>query len=414
MAKITQISIKTKTLGSFVSQASKPFSSPLPLSTLWVDTTKEDQDFLGVSLSLEGHNLRVRTPEGIFPVNGAFLSKSRVLKITTASGKTVTGTPTHKVFSDDWIPLNEVIPGITFLSCVDDQGQGYTDLVVSKEELEGEHVVADISVPGPRCYLLANGLKSHNSILCNQLNLNQSSMGYKTNLTPLEMTTPEMLSRSMASVTGFNSIDIFLKRLADGERDAIYRKMRRFDKKVASANGQYTIFKPKEDMSIEELLAAVHSLNGDITYIDYIGLLKGADGDDQWRKLGQIARYGKIYAEIHNKVVVLLAQVSDDGKLRYSQAIKEHSSLAWTFVATKETKEKGYMNIELLKSRNQNPQPFTLKCDYSKMHVSDLDPSELKEIEKAANSKDTDRRSKGKFKASESGDESDYVPDLTE
>lgn len=252
------------------------------------------------------------------------------------------------------------------------------------------------------------------SILCNQLNLNQSSMGYKTNLTPLEMTTPEMLSRSMASVTGFNSIDIFLKRLADGERDAIYRKMRRFDKKVAAANGQYTIFKPKEDMSIEELLAAVHSLNGDVTYIDYIGLLKGADGDDQWRKLGQIARYGKIYAEIHNKVVVLLAQVSDDGKLRYSQAIKEHSSLAWTFVATKETKEKGYMNIELLKSRNQNPQPFTLKCDYSKMHVSDLDPSELKELEKAANAKDTDRRSKGKFKASESGDESDYVPDLTE
>lgn len=253
------------------------------------------------------------------------------------------------------------------------------------------------------------------SILANQLNLNQSSLGYKTALSPLEMSTPEMLSRSLASLSGMNSLDIFLKRLADGEKDMIYKKMRRFDKQTAAANGRYTIFKPREDMSIEELLAALHSYHSDLIYIDYIGLLKGADGEDQWRKLGQIARYGKVYAESHNKVVVLLAQVSEDGKLRYSQAIKEHSSLAWTFVATKETKEKGYMNIELLKSRNQNPVPFTLKCDYNKMRVSDLAPEELKEIERSAQAKDKERQGRGsKSRASESGSADDYVPDLTE
>jgi len=255
------------------------------------------------------------------------------------------------------------------------------------------------------------------SILAGQLNMNHAAIGYKTALAPLEMTSEEMLSRSLSSLSGVNSTDIFLQRVADGERDMIYRKMRRFDKAAAAAGGRFTIFKPREDMTAEELLASLHTFNSDLIYIDYIGLLKGADGDDQWRKLGQIARYCKIYAESHKKVVVLLAQVSEEGKLKYSQTIKEHANLAWIFVATKETKEKGYLNIELLKSRNQDPRPFTLKCDYAKMRVSDLEPSELKELERFQEQKENARRQgsgTSKVKASESGKSSDYVPDLSE
>lgn len=249
------------------------------------------------------------------------------------------------------------------------------------------------------------------SIVANQLNINQATMGYKTSLVPLEMSSQEMISRTMSSVTGYSSIDIFLKRLASGERDEIYKRMCRQDKKIAAAGGRYTVFKPKEDLSIEELLASIHSLNADVTYIDYIGLLAGADGDDQWRKLGQIARFGKIYAENHNKVLVLLAQINEEGKLRYSQAIKEHSSLAWTFVATKESKEKGYLNIEMLKSRNQVQKPFTLGIDYSRMHVYDLKPEDQERLDQEP--KD---RSKGASKKSshKEGKASDYAPDLSE
>ena len=250
------------------------------------------------------------------------------------------------------------------------------------------------------------------SVMANQLSLNQATMGYKTNMIPLEMSTMEMMSRSMSNLSGYSSIDIFLRRLAKAEKDEIYKKFRRADRKIATAGGRYTIFKPKEDLSIEELMSAVHSFNADVTYVDYITLLKGADGDDQWRKLGQIARFGKIYAENYNKVIVLLAQINEEGKLRYSQAIKEHSSLAWTFVATKESKEKGYLNIDTLKSRNQVAKPFTLGIDYSKMTIFDLKPEDQERLDqepKETATKGGARNSKHREVSSSS-----YAPDLSE
>lgn len=248
------------------------------------------------------------------------------------------------------------------------------------------------------------------SLLANQLNVNQALLGYKTAMVPLEMSTPEMVSRTMSSVSGQSSIDIFLKRLASGERDLVYKKFRKFDRKIAHVNGRYTIFKPKEDLTIEELMAALHTFNSDVIYIDYISLLKGADGEDQWRKLGQIARFAKIYAENYNKVVVLMAQINDEGKLRYSQAVKEHSSLAWTFVANKESKEKGFLNIEMLKSRNQIQRPFVLGVDYSKMSVFDLKPEDQERMDQEVDPHTQPSKSKVKH-----GKASDYSPpDLSE
>lgn len=266
--------------------------------------------------------------------------------------------------------------------------------------------------------IIAANTGAGKSIMANQLGINQSELGYKIALAPLEMTQVEMFSRTMSNLSGKSSIDIFLKRLATGEKDAIYRKVRRFDKRLAAKGGRYTIFKPQEDMSIEELMASVHPLNSDVVYVDYVTLLKGADGEDQWRKLGQIARFCKIYAEIHNKVVVLLCQLSDDGKVRYSQTIKEHANLALTWVATKDSRDRGYFNIELLKARNQIMAPFTLKVEYGKMKVSDLDPEELKTLE--AETKRKDRKTAAKeppdnFKpVKKSAADNEYLPDLSE
>ena len=255
---------------------------------------------------------------------------------------------------------------------------------------------------------------SGKSMMANQLCVNQARLGYKPVLVPLEMTQTEMLARTIASITGLDSIDVFLKKLATGEKEAALKRMKRFDRSLMNKNGRYTIFKPQEDMSMEELLSALHSINSDVIYIDYATLLKGADGEDQWRKLGQIARMGKIYAENHNKVVVLLCQLSDDGRIRYSQAIKEHASLAWIWNATKDSRERGYLNIDLLKARNQVMKPFTVKVDYARMRVTDLEPNELKEVE--AHNKRRDQKMSSheeRFKpAKKTESEKDYLPDL--
>lgn len=252
--------------------------------------------------------------------------------------------------------------------------------IVSLEPLEGPRYVYDLDVPGDRSYV-ANGAIVHNSHLVVQFAKNQAKLGYKVVVLPIEMSEREAYARLLANVAEVDSLKINLKRLEDAEKDFLWKRYRKFQRYVEKRNGRFTVYKPKSDVSIEEALAAVHALNPDVIYIDYIGLLKGADGDDQWRKLGQIARYGKVYAGNHNKVVVLAAQVGDDGKLRYSQAIKEHSSLAFSFVATKESRERGYLNMEMFKGRNQVLMNFTVKIDYQYSRVRDLDPKELESIE---------------------------------
>ena len=222
--------------------------------------------------------------------------------------------------------------------------------------------------------------KSH---LLGQLCKNQAQIGYKVLLVPLEMTEEEQLIRLLANVSRIDSMKFQLKELATAEKERAEKRFARFERQVVKNGGRFSIFRPKHDMTIEEILAAIHPYGADVVYIDYITLLKGSTGEDQWRKLGEIARYGKVYAGNHNKVVVLAAQVNEDGKLKYSQTIREHSSVAWVFVATKESKEKGVLNIDVLKSRNQKGKNFSVKVDYEHSHIYDLPAEELHAAEDA-------------------------------
>lgn len=199
-----------------------------------------------------------------------------------------------------------------------------------------------------------------------------ASIGIRVVLVPLEMSKNEQTARLLANIAKVDIRKILLKKLSQDERDMIYAKFRRFAKKCAKLGGRYTIYKPEEDMAIEEILPVASTYGPQVIIIDYISLLKGVDGDDQWRKLGQVARYCKIYAANHNLIIVLLAQVGEDGRIRYSQAIKEHSNSSWIFVATKESRENKVINVEQLKGRNAELFPFSLHADLSTMTVGDL------------------------------------------
>jgi len=214
------------------------------------------------------------------------------------------------------------------------------------------------------------------SLTANAMAINMAAMGYKVLLVPLEMSKKEMTGRTLANVTKTNLTKILLQRLATGEKDLVYKRYRRWAKKVKEAGGRYTIFKPQEDMTIEEIMAATSAYECDVMIIDYISLLKGMDGDDMWRALGAAARYAKINAEVENRVNVLLCQVSDEGKIRYARAISEHSSNSWVWIATKETKESGIITVEQPKSRNSQAFPFQVKMDYEFMRIGDAPQDE--------------------------------------
>lgn len=214
------------------------------------------------------------------------------------------------------------------------------------------------------------------SILSSALAVKMVTRGYKVVLVPLEMSKEEMTCRIMANVTNTDFSLLWLQKLSTADRERVEEKFKKWIKKCKKKGGRYTIYKPKEDQTIEETYASINAFDCDVCIIDYISLLKGVDGDDQVKALGRVARYGKINAENTNRVNVLVCQLNDDGKIKYSRAITEHSANCWAFTATKETKETGITKVEQPKSRNSLAFPFMIRIDYATMRVYSVDQSE--------------------------------------
>jgi replicative DNA helicase len=199
------------------------------------------------------------------------------------------------------------------------------------------------------------------SLVAGVVAANMAERGYKVTLVPLEMSKREMTARILARVAKMDLTKILLQRMATGEKELVMKKYKKWAKKVKDKKGRLTIFKPKEDLTIEELMAALSAYDCDVKIIDYISLLKGTDGDDMWRKLSSIARYCKIHAEAEDCVVILLVQVDEDGKVRYSRGMAEHANNALIWSNKAEVKEKGIMKVEQIKSRNSEARPFFLR-----------------------------------------------------
>ncbi len=231
------------------------------------------------------------------------------------------------------------------------------------------------------------------SATASQLAINWAGMGESVCIVPLEMTKAEMTGRIMANAAGLDVRKILLKKLSEDEKTKYLKSYRKMALRFKKAGGSYSIFKPEADLTIEEIMASVYTLDPSIIIIDYISLLKGVDGDDAWQKLGAVARYCKVYAESHNKIVVLLAQVSEEGKIRYAQSIKEHSNNCWIFVSTKQTRENEIINVEQLKARNGRLFDFTLSAKLDVMRISDLD---VDEREKYSQAQEEQSEKKGK------------------
>ena len=233
----------------------------------------------------------------------------------------------------------------------------------------------DLHVPTFHHYV-GNGIVTHNSAVAYQTALNQASMGYKVVVVPLEMGVDETIGRMMASVVRMENKEIQFQRLTDRERDLAWRRWRSFQKRMAEKNGRLTIYKPTGDVTMQQVFAALHAYSFDVVYIDYIGLLAGVSGDRteaQWLQMGNAVRYGKVYADQTRRSVVVLAQIDQEGRLRYSRAMEEHAATTWYFVATEETRREGILRVEMTKGRNQEIMPFNLAIDYATQHIKDID-----------------------------------------
>jgi len=108
-----------------------------------------------------------------------------------------------------------------------------------------------------------------------------------------------------------------------------------------------------------------------------VSLLRDSMGEDSWRSLGEIARFMKMYAKSQDMVGVLLCQLSEDEKIRYSRTIKEHADNVWSWVYNKDiAQETGHIiTIDQQKARNQQIFSFKVAEKFCHMSLTDCEDS---------------------------------------
>ena len=236
-------------------------------------------------------------------------------------------------------------------------------------------------LPGSLVVLAATtgGGKSAMSV---QLALNMVKTGHNVCIVPLEMSTKEVLSRAVSNISDITVGKYLYPPLNDNKPPLTKKEIQRtkdrwgaFEKLLVSLKSSLRIYEPEADLTMDELLTVLQPHNDTVVIVDYISLLRGVDGDDSWRQLGNAARLAKIWARNNKRVVILIAQLSEQGAIKYSRTIKEHADNMWSWIYTEENKETGILEITQQKARNQREFNFQLGHDFSVMKLFDLDVS---------------------------------------
>lgn len=245
------------------------------------------------------------------------------------------------------------------------------------------------------------------SAMANQLLVNMTTLfAEDCCIVPLEMNATEMSARIIGCQTGLEVSKIAQKKLSKDEEKLAIKAYARFVNNLKANETRYSIYVPEQDMTLEEILMVVKPYRYRVVIIDYISLLKGVDGDDQWKKLGAVARFAKIYAKTTNTIVVLLVQLSKDGELKYSKTIAEHANNAWFFVNNGTPGEETTIwDIRQVKARNQQLFNFQLLSHNPCMKITD--------VEEQSHEDDEPTEEKDKDKKKKKSDE-EYLQDINE
>lgn len=141
----------------------------------------------------------------------------------------------------------------------------------------------------------------------------------------LEMNAVKETRRQASWLTRIPFWKYVKKRLSDEEKAKSMLEWKRFHKFGVKNNCRYSVMCPTHSLSIESLLLLMKPYGFKVLAIDYIGLLEGVDGADQWKMLSAVTRACKIFSAENKCLVILLAQLdSDDDRIRYSKGILEH------------------------------------------------------------------------------------------
>jgi len=251
-------------------------------------------------------------------------------------------------------------------------------------------------IPLGSYFLIAAPTGTGKSAMINQVAENMARNGAKVGVAPLEMINIEMLQRNLARVTDTDMLKFLDPKSnfnKEHKRD-IYKKFMKFDRKIAKVGGAIEYYEFDEDITIENLTSTVKPFGLDVLAIDYLGLLEGTQGDNQWQALGNVARFLHVWGKANDIITIAAAQLSDEGMLRYSKQMAEHAKFFWYWKSTDANKSSGIYDIVQRKARQASDHTFQLKFDPTKMTWRDPSEEEIEEFKQSEESSRDGKTSK--------------------
>lgn len=231
-------------------------------------------------------------------------------------------------------------------------------------------------LPDEGLVILAATTSSGKSTMANQLALNMHRIGWDVCKISLEMNESQEIERILSNKTGIPHHRMQQKVLTKSEIKLIKQTYRDYVETSKEEGKRLTIISPIEDVTITQVLMLVKPFNYKIIIIDYVTLLKEPEKKDNWKHLSDVCREAKRFTLKTGCLVIMLAQLDDENKIRYSRAMAEHSDTVWMWTVQDADRESGKTTINQTKGRNQGVMSFDVGFKFECFQFFDADSAE--------------------------------------
>ena len=141
--------------------------------------------------------------------------------------------------------------------------------------------------------------------------------------------------------------------------------------RAAGTYGRLSFWCPG-NTDVSRMLLKLQPYNYHVIIVDYIGLLEGADADNQALELSRIARTLKVHTQKTGQLVVALVQLDEDSKkVRYARAMKEHCDNLIIWYPTDDEKKAGEWMMHQVKGRDSGLLSWGVKFNGDTMTFTD-------------------------------------------
>lgn len=201
------------------------------------------------------------------------------------------------------------------------------------------------------------------SCMAVQMCLNTVKAGYSAAIVTLEMHKEQTTGRVNSNLSGVDYGAINRASLTEMQKTVINKAAAKWQKECEDGNKRFDIYH-RSRATLSEIALEMRALNYDLIVIDYINLLTEEEGtsknSNDAKLLGDIAKEAKQQASSTNTAWVVLAQLNEQGDVKYSKAIRENSDYMLTWVYGDAEHESHLVEINVVKARHSPRFKFPL------------------------------------------------------